>query len=105
MRTTTAAVDVAAVWRLTRLVTEDEIVAPIRDAISRRWPDSRLEYLVHCPYCVSVWAGLAVASGLVPRPVRYALALSAGTIAVRTAQSELALRHSARFEEALSGVL
>ena len=75
-------VDAAAVWRLTRLVTEDEVTRPVRDWVIERAPDGRLAYLIECPHCVGVWAGLAVASGLVPRRVRYALALAAATTAV-----------------------
>lgn len=72
-------VDVAATWRITRLITEDEIARPLREATT---PGGRVEYLLSCPYCVSVWAGAAVASGAVPAKVRMALALSAGAIVV-----------------------
>ena len=72
-------VDVAATWRLTRLVAEDEITRPLREAAT---PGSRVEYLLGCPYCVSVWAGMAVTSGVIPTRVRMALALSAGAIVV-----------------------
>lgn len=75
--------DVAATWRITRLVTEDEIAAPLRRWVGRRWPDSKASYLVNCPYCVSVWAGLAVSSGLIPRLVVRGLALSAGALSIR----------------------
>lgn len=81
MNTLGVAVAVAATHRLTTLVVEDEITRPIREAISRRWPGSRLEYLVGCPACTSVWAGMAVF--VAPRWVRGALALSAGTLAVK----------------------
>ncbi|HEX6681566.1 MAG TPA: DUF1360 domain-containing protein [Candidatus Limnocylindrales bacterium] len=60
-------VTVLATQRLTQLVVEDEITAPIRDGIvtwSNRyregsWQD-RLGYLVTCPACTSVWAGAAL---------------------------------------------
>ncbi len=82
-----AAACVAAAHRITKLIVEDEISRPIREAVAERWPDSRLAYLVTCPYCVSVWAGAAVV--ILPRPLRWTLALSGGTILVRWA-AELA---------------
>lgn len=75
-------VDAAAVWRISRLVTEDEITRPAREAIAERWPDGWLAYWVECPHCVSVWAGLLIATGVIPPKVRYALALAAATSAV-----------------------
>jgi hypothetical protein len=77
--------DALAVYRLTRLVTEDEIAEPFRDAIVERFgpPEvSKVAYLVHCPFCVSVYASTAVvlADMIAPRfarPVLRALALSA----------------------------
>lgn len=71
----------AATWRLTKLVTEDEITRPVREAIDARWPGSQVSYLVNCPACVSVWAGLAVA--VMPRALAGALASSAGTLAFK----------------------
>ena len=73
----------AATWRITRLITQDEIARPVRAEVHRRWPGSKIAYLVECPYCVSVWAGLAVASGLVPDVVIRGLAFSAGSLAAR----------------------
>jgi len=57
----------AATARLTRLVTDDEIARPIRDAVMA-WAEKpgagalrkRAGYLVDCPWCVSIWAGGAV---------------------------------------------
>lgn len=68
-------VEVAATARITRLVVEDEIFRPVREGIED-WagPDSKLTYLVNCPYCVSVWAGSAVQ--VLPDWVVKALALS-----------------------------
>lgn len=70
-----AVVDALAVYRLTRLVTDDEISAPMRSAAFKASP--KLGYLVNCPHCTAVWAGLVVASGVVPYKVRVALALAA----------------------------
>ena len=78
-----AAVIVAAAWRLTRLVVDDEITRELREAVSNRWPGSKAAHLVNCPYCVSVWAGaVAVAA---PPAVAGALAASAGTLGVKWA--------------------
>lgn len=63
-----------ATYRITRLVTEDEIARPFRDFINRKLPDGQIDYLVNCPYCVSVWAALAVL--VLPRWLVRALALS-----------------------------
>lgn len=82
MRTYEWARSVLAVNRITHLIVDDEITRPLREAVERRWPDSKLSYLVTCPKCVSVWAGLAVSSGLVPRRVSWALALSAASLLV-----------------------
>jgi hypothetical protein len=62
-----AVVMAAATARLTRLVTDDEIARPIRDAVMA-WAEKpgagglrkRAGYLVDCPWCVSMWAGGAV---------------------------------------------
>lgn len=47
-----------AVFRATRLVTEDSITEPIRRRLDRR---PRLVAFLECPWCVSMWlAGAAV---------------------------------------------
>jgi hypothetical protein len=55
-------VDALATYRLTRLLIEDEIAAPVRDWVwDRHDPaDSKIGYLFTCPWCVSIWAGAAV---------------------------------------------
>jgi hypothetical protein len=78
-------IDAIAVYRLTRLVVEDGITAPIRDRIiSKRDGSTRdwWEQLLTCRYCVGVWVGFGVmaARWLVPGvwpPIGYALAISA----------------------------
>ena len=84
--------DILAVSRITRLITEDEITRPIREAIVGRKPEGQLAYLITCPLCVSVWVGAAVALSDGVRPIarpRAALlrmlALSEATIALRKA--------------------
>lgn len=73
-------VDVAAAWRITRLVTRDALTEGLRKKVER-WDRARSDlptvrarygeditemggpvaYLVHCPYCVSMWVALGVA--------------------------------------------
>ena len=62
--------------------TTDRISDPLREAIGRRWPESRLDVLVNCPWCTGVWvaAGVQAASTFAPRawrPVARALAVAA----------------------------
>jgi hypothetical protein len=85
-----ALIDALAVYRLTRLIIEDEVTEPVRDAVQQRFGaphESRLSYLLTCPYCVSVYAAAAVsvADMIAPRfwrPVSRALALSAAVCLV-----------------------
>lgn len=62
---------ILAAARLTRLVTVDKITEPIRDRIIVRFspdpnlelvrpPESKLVYLVHCPWCFGLWVAAAV---------------------------------------------
>lgn len=54
-------VDIAASYRLTKLVMEDRLTEDFRNLIYERFPrDSKLAYLIGCPWCVSVWAGLTI---------------------------------------------
>lgn len=53
--------DALATYRLTKLVIEDKILEPIRDRLFDRYPPStQIGYLLTCPWCVSMWAGIAV---------------------------------------------
>jgi Protein of unknown function (DUF1360) len=51
-----------ATQRLTRLLTRDQVTAPLREAVFARHPDSSrgLGYLVTCPHCISIHAAAAV---------------------------------------------
>lgn len=59
--------NVFGVWRLTSLVTRDEITQPLRDKVDElalgkpygSFPE-RFQYLINCPLCASVWAGALV---------------------------------------------
>lgn len=55
-------VDTLATYRIARLVTEDEIAAPMRQWVwDRHDPaESKIGYLFTCPWCVSIWVGAAV---------------------------------------------
>lgn len=72
-----------AVFRLTRLLVEDEVTRPLRERLADN-AEGRLAYFVTCPWCVSVWvaagwAGLAVAAPAVAAPAGAALAWSAAS--------------------------
>lgn len=65
------ALDIAAVYRLTKLVNTDKLTEPLRDKVRERYPNvlnpktglfeqSLPTYLVNCPWCVSVWAGFVI---------------------------------------------
>jgi hypothetical protein len=87
------AVDALAVFRLTKLVVDDEIFADAREKLLDRFhPDeTKIGYLITCPWCVSIWAGgaVVVARAVAPRAwdlAAQALAFSAvtGLVAERT---------------------
>jgi hypothetical protein len=105
-------VDAVAAYRLTRLVTADDITAPIRDAIvewsydrlpdveversgGETWSDvaiadpdaPKLATLITCRWCTGVWvgAGVVAARRLTPRawqPLAEALSLAAAAALV-----------------------
>jgi len=69
VKATTALVDVAATYRLTRLIIADEITTEARDKalegidrLQKKHPKlaEKLEYMLDCPWCVSVWAGAVI---------------------------------------------
>jgi hypothetical protein len=80
-------VDALATYRLVKLVRDDRITEPAREAVEARHggpEQSKVTYLLNCPWCLSIYAGAAltlarrrwpVATALVARP----LALSALT--------------------------
>lgn len=71
-----AFIKLLAVDRIVQLIVDDEITRPIREGVEKRWPGSKLAYLVSCKACVSVWAGLVVSVGILPKPILSALAAS-----------------------------
>lgn len=50
-----------AVARVTRLLTEDFLTVGYRRWVVSRWgEESKMSYLVHCPWCTSIWVALPV---------------------------------------------
>lgn len=58
----TLAVDVAATYRLTKLVLDDGITEDLRDLVWSKFPpqETKIGYFFTCPWCVSIWAGAAI---------------------------------------------
>ena len=53
--------DTLAVYRLTKLITDDKITEDLRDLIFEKLPRGhKLQYLITCGWCVSIWAALAI---------------------------------------------
>lgn len=61
------ALDTVAVYRLTKLITEDKLTEEMRSVIHDKFPPvtdkrsglrriSLVEYLFSCPWCISIWA-------------------------------------------------
>lgn len=78
-------VDAVAVFRLTKLVTEDVITQDIRDFIFKKTPrGSKLRVLITCGWCSSFWAAVVIVALRRAHPasadiVSTTLALSAAT--------------------------
>jgi hypothetical protein len=54
-------VAVLAVARITRFLTEDFLAVGYRRWVVNRWgEDSKMSYLVHCPWCTSIWVAIPV---------------------------------------------
>lgn len=50
-----------AAARLTRLVNDDEITAPLRGWAVKRWgPSGWIPYMLHCPWCAGIWVSAAL---------------------------------------------
>ncbi len=80
-------IDALAVHRLTKLVVDDEIARPAREKIFHKFGkphESKISYLITCPWCSSMWIGCGVVAvkAVAPkawRPLAFALALSSVT--------------------------
>ena len=80
----TLAVRGLATYRLTRLITRDEITAPLREKVWESHPphSSKVGYVLTCEWCSSVWAASAlhlsrIIAPKTTRAVESVLALSA----------------------------
>lgn len=75
-----------AVWRLALLLTEDQITAPLREAIWRRYPPStQFGYAFTCIKCTSVWFAVPMTAACILDPtlsiiIALPFALSAAAI-------------------------
>lgn len=71
-----------AISRLTRLLNDDYIMQPVRDAALKADPNSRhVGYWITCPACSSLWmAALAV---ILPAGLMRMLALSEAVVLLR----------------------
>jgi len=51
-----------ATARLTRLITTDQILSPLRDRVWKKWPpeSSKIGYVLTCDWCTSMWASSAL---------------------------------------------
>lgn len=76
---TNAALTTLATYRVTKLLTEDEITQPIRDRIHSKFPpeSTKLGYFTTCPWCVSMYVAPVI--HFMPTSVKTALAASAVT--------------------------
>lgn len=57
-----------ATYRLSRLITRDEILSPLRNRIWKHFPPetSKFGYLFTCMWCTSMWsASILVLSGII----------------------------------------
>lgn len=54
--------DILAVYRLTKLVLDDQIMAEVREKIWEKFPpeSTKIGYLITCPWCTSIWMGAAI---------------------------------------------
>lgn len=56
-------IDTVAVYRLTKLITDDLITEDLRNLVyNHTQPSSKLRYLITCGWCSSFWAAVAIVS-------------------------------------------
>jgi hypothetical protein len=50
-----------AVSRLTMLLVDDKLTVGYRQWVVRKWgEESMISYLVHCPWCTSIWVAIPI---------------------------------------------
>lgn len=78
MLITSLLVAALAVARLTRLLVSDKLTVGIRQWVVRKWgPDSMASYLIHCPWCMSVWLAIPLMPVAALFPNRWVIAVLA----------------------------
>ena len=84
-------VAVLACYRLSLLVTADEIARPWRDrALEKLGDDSRLGYLIDCPWCASVWLAPPIVASALAWADGWGWWLAAGSLAASAVTGALA---------------
>lgn len=64
-----------AVARITRLIVEDRLLVGVRQWAVRKWgEDSKPAYLLHCPWCMSIWVSVPVMPVAIIFPNRWVVA-------------------------------
>lgn len=55
-------IDIIAVYRLTKLAIDDEILYEVREKVWEKYPpeSSKIGYLFTCPWCMSFWMGVGI---------------------------------------------
>lgn len=55
-------VDIAAVYRLTKLAIDDEILYEVRAKVWEKFPPetTKIGYLFTCAWCMSIWMGAGI---------------------------------------------
>lgn len=67
-----------AVARITRLLVRDQLTISYRRWVINRWGENgKMGYLVHCPWCTSIWVALPIMPIAVFWPNRWILAILA----------------------------
>jgi hypothetical protein len=78
MLITSLVVAALTVARLTRLLVSDKLTVGLRQWVVRKWgPDSRFSYLIHCPWCISIWVSIPLMPVAVLFPNRWVIAVLA----------------------------
>lgn len=62
MKIVSLLLDIIAVYRITKLIIDDDIMNEFRQMVWKRYPadSTKIGYLITCPWCTSIWAGIAV---------------------------------------------
>lgn len=92
----TAVLAALVVVRVTRLLTIDQLFAPWRSWWLDRYGVNGFVYLLHCPWCLSVWLGVAAAAvveWLAPAPGVHAAVNVAGLAAAYSLASGVFCAH------------